>query len=98
MSSIIREFYEKNKIPGVLIKQKMTKLENNTDIASEFEYWIKNRTYKTDGAVCIEGYTAKALSEKSQYLNGEGCFMMLIELRENPKNAIDQITKGFKRK
>ena len=31
-------------------------------------------------------------------MNGEGAFMMLIELRENPKKALAQIQKGFKRK
>ena len=98
MSSVIRGFYEENGTPGILIKQKMSKFESNTDIASEFEFWIKNRAYKTDGAIYIEGYTAKALSEMSTYLDGEGVFMMLIELRENPKKAMDQITKGFKRK
>ena len=49
-------------------------------------------------AVEIEGYTAKLLSEKSTYLDGEGAFIMLIELRENPQKSKEQILKGFKRK
>lgn len=98
MSSVIRKFYEDNKIPGILLKQKVAKFERNPDIATEFEYWIEHRAYKTDGAVTIEGYTAKGLSDESEYLNGEGVFIMLIELRENPKKALGQIAKGFKRK
>lgn len=29
---------------------------------------------------------------------GEGAFMMLIELRERTERALEQIAKGFKRK
>ena len=98
MSTLIKKFYEENKIPGILLKKKIESFEKHPDIAEEFEQWIEYKTYKGEGAVSVEGYTAKKLSEKSEYLNGEGSFAMLIELRENPKKAIAQITKGFKRK
>ncbi len=98
MNSVIQKYYEDNKVPGMLLKKKMERFENNPDIASEFEYWIENKEYKTDGELSVEGYTAKSLSEVSQYLEGEGAFMMLIELRENPERALNQIAKGFKRK
>lgn len=98
MNEIIKRFYEDNKIPNILLKQKLTRFDQNEDIAAEFEYWIENKVYKTEGAITIEGYTAKSLADESQYLNGEGAFMMLIELRENPEKAISQIKKGFKRK
>jgi len=97
MSAIIEKFYVENKIPAVLLKQKIAKFEKHLDIASEFEYWIQNGAYKSDG-VSVEGYTAQTLSEESQYMNGEGVFVMLIELRENPKKALSKIKKGFKRK
>ena len=67
-------------------------LQLNSSIGSKIKY------IKTEGAVTVEGYTAKRLAEESQYLNGEGAFMMLIELRENPKKALEQIAKGLKRK
>lgn len=98
MSEIIKNFYEENKTPGILLNQKLAKLEKNPDVAEEFEYWIENRSYKTEGALTIEGYTAKMLSDESQYLEGEGAFMMLIELRERTERALEQIAKGFKRK
>lgn len=98
MNAVLKKYYEKNKVPGMLLEKKMAKFDNNPDIASEFAYWIENKEYKTDGALCIEGHTAKSLSEVSQYLEGEGAFMMLIELRENPERALSQIAKGFKRK
>ena len=98
MSNVIKKFYEDNKIPGILLKQKLARFDKNPDIAAEFEYWIEHKTYKEAGAVSVEGYTAKKLSEKSEYLNGEGAFAMLVELRDNPKKALQQIAKGFKRK
>lgn len=98
MNTLIENFYEENKIQAMLLEQRRKKFDQNPDIAAEFEYWIKNRTYKEEGAVSIEGYTAKKLSEMSGYLEGEGAFMILIELRENPEKAMDRIAKGFKRK
>lgn len=98
MSSVIEKFYSDNQIPQMLLKQKLLIFERNADIGEEFAYWIQNRKYKVDDALSIEGYTAEKLSKLSEYLNGEGAFMMLIELRENPKRALDQIAKGFKRK
>ncbi|MBP3804159.1 MAG: hypothetical protein J6I76_09715 [Oribacterium sp.] len=98
MSAVIKKFYEDNKIPGILLKKKLESFDKNPDIAAEFEYWIEHKTYKEAGAVSVEGYTAKKLSEESEYLNGEGAFAMLVELRENPKKALAQIAKGYKRK
>ena len=96
MSEIIKKFYEESKLPKQLLEQKIKKFDTHKDIAAEFEAWIRERKYKTDVAVTVEGYTAKKLSELSDYLNGEGAFMMLIELRENPKKARDRIADGIK--
>ncbi|MBR6967809.1 MAG: hypothetical protein IKH78_04665 [Ruminococcus sp.] len=98
MSIIIEEYYKKNNIPLPLLKSKLLKFEKHPDIATEFEYWITNSNYYTEDAVCVEGYTAKKLSEESPYLNGEGAFMMLIELREAPNKALQIISKGIKMK
>ena len=96
MSEIIKNFYKENNLPNPLWAQKLKKFEQHKDIADEFEYWIKERKYKDAGAVTVEGYTAKELSELSEYLNGDGAFMMLIELREDPKKARDRITNEIK--
>ena len=96
MSEIIREYYEKNKAPEFLVKRKLKQLDKHQDIAAEFENWIQNGDYKSAQPVAVEGYTAKKLSEVSKYLDGEGAFMMLIELREKPKKALKQITEGIK--
>jgi hypothetical protein len=95
MNETIKNFYEGNEIPSLLLKQKMAKLEKHSDIEAEFVYWIQNKEYKQNG-LSVEGYTARMLAEKSPYMEGEGAFMMLIELRENPKKALSQIVEGFK--
>lgn len=98
MNEIIRQFYEKNNLPKPIVEQKVAAFSRNSDIAEEFEQWITDRTYKAEGAVTVEGYTAKKLSELSEYLNGDGAFVLLIELRENPDKAHRRIMQGFKRK
>lgn len=95
MSKIIEEYYAKAKVMPLLLKSKMAKLSKHSDIATELEYWITEKKYKDDGVV-VEGYTAKSLAEISKYLDGEGAFMLLIELRENPQNALGKIANGFK--
>ena len=44
----------------------------------------------------VEGYSAKQISEMSKYMIGEGAFVMLIELRENPESALKKIKNGFR--
>lgn len=98
MSKIIEEYYEKAKVMPLLLKSKMAKLSKHSDIATELEYWITEKKYKESDCVVVEGYTAKKLAKVSQYLDGEGAFMLLIELRENPQKALAKIENGFELK
>lgn len=50
------------------------------------------------GCVEVAGYSAKSISEMSRFVNGEGAFMLLIELRENREKALKRITDGFRMK
>jgi len=95
MSRIIEDYYKQAAIPPVLLRQKQAKLQKNPDIMKEFEYWIKNGKYLTEGALSVEGYTAKSLAALSPFLEGEGAFMLLIELREHPDQAKAKISRGF---
>ena len=79
-----------------LIIYTLENFEKHPDIAGEFEYWIANNQY-CEG-VCVEGYTAKAIAELSPFMDGEGAFMLLIELSENPDKAKQRIAAGFKLK
>ena len=76
------------------IEDKLYKLKKHSDIAAEFEYWIQNKQYRND--VSVEGYTVTDVASMSHYLNGEGAFMFLIELRENPEKAKQKMRNGFK--
>lgn len=46
MSKIIGEYYAKAKVMPLLLKSKMSKLNNHPDIAAELEYWITSNQYK----------------------------------------------------
>lgn len=94
MDKIIEAYYSQAPINAFLLKQKMARFSRNPDIKKEFAYWIENKTFIKD-AVVVEGYTAENLAAMSEYLVGESAFLLLIELRENPKSAIKQINKGF---
>lgn len=97
MSHIIEEYYKQvNTIP-LILKQKIDKLQRNKDICKEFEYWITHQKYKNNGVV-VNGYSAKDLAQLSRFLDGEGAFMLLIELREEPEKAMKRIQQGFKLK
>ena len=98
MNDIIRQFYEKTNLPKPIVEQKVAAFRRHSDIAEEFEQWITDRTYKAEGAVTIEDDTASKLSEMSEYLNGDGAFVLLIELREQPEKAHKRIGQGFKYK
>lgn len=97
MNKVVADYYAQANIIPFLMIQKTEKLERNQDICDEFEYWIVHKEYKSDGLV-INGYSAQTLANLSTFLDGEGAFMLLIELRENPEKAIRQIQEGFKLK
>ena len=96
MNKIIESYYKNADIPLPLLRQKLSKLERNADIQEEFEYWIKNGCYKDRPCISVEGYTAQSLVSISPYLEGEGAFMMLIDLRERPELAKGKLAKGLK--
>ena len=95
MSEVIKEYYKKTKLEKHHIDSKLVSFSHHEDIEQEFECWIKTKEYKNDGIV-VEGYSAKVLANISKFLDGEGAFVMLIALRENPEKAVRQIKAGFK--
>lgn len=97
MSNTIKEFYEKAGTLPTLLAQKLSRFEKHPDIAQEFEYWIEHRKFKSNG-IEEQGYTAEKLADLSDYLNGEGAFSLLLELRDSLDKALKRINKGFKKK
>ena len=98
MSNIIKDYYESVKINPIIVDQKLNKLKRHADIQKEFEHWIQNGKYNDTDCVFINGYSAQKLSELSEFIDGEGAFMLLIELRETPEKAMNRISNGFKMK
>ena len=98
MSEIIEKYYQQGKLPKILLDKKLKQLGANEDIAAEFESWIQSGKYSTCNPISVEGYTAEKLASMSPYLDGEGAFMLLIELKENPDKAKNRIAEGFKMK
>ena len=98
MSKKTEDFYRTNKLPEALIRSKLARYEQNPDIAKEFEYWIDTKKYKTVDCITIEGFTAQGLSKLSAFLNGDGAFDFLIELRQNPDKAKALLHNGLKKK
>ena len=98
MSEIIENFYKENNIIPVLLQRKMRMFNKHDDIALEFEHWIKTSEYVLDNPVTESGYTASKLAKDYPNLDGEGAFMVLIELRDNKEKTLEQIKTGFKRK
>lgn len=80
-----------------LLSKKVELFERNPDIAKEFEYWIKNKSFKSEG-IEEQGYSAEKIASLSEYMNGEGAFTLLVELRENPDKGLKRIHEGFKKK
>lgn len=94
--NIVEEYYKKANVPAFLLKSKMDKLNCYPDILNEFGHWIQTGKYlPEDISVSAEGYTAQKLADLSPLLDGEGAFMILIELHENPQKAKDRIAAGF---
>ena len=96
MNRIIEEYYRENGVDETLSKKRIKCFEENPDIKKEFEHWIESGEYVEDSPITIEGYSAESLSKKSIYLNGEGAFLLLIDLRSDPQKTLRKIDKGFK--
>ncbi len=96
MVDLVKDYYERAAISENMKKKKNQMFERNTDIKREFEHWIKTKEYLENEQVIVQGYSAKQISEMSKYMIGEGAFVMLIELRENPENALKKIKNGFR--
>ena len=96
MVDVVRDYYQRAAITKNTIKNKIHMFERNADIKREFEHWIKTKEFFENEQVIVDGYSAKQISEMSKYMIGEGAFVMLIELRENPENALKKIKNGFR--
>lgn len=68
------------------------------DIFDEFTKYLVQKTYDIPGAISVEGYTAKKISELNPSFKATGVYTFLNYLREKPEEAKDVIKKGFPNK
>jgi len=68
------------------------------DIFNEFTKYLVQKTYDIPGAISVEGYTAKQISELNPDFKATGVYTFLNYLREKPEEAKDIIKKGFPNK
>ena len=97
---IIKYLKEELKESDQRVEENYSKIEKQPDILNEFENWIKERRYpeENNGAVVVNGYSAKKLSEIAKFLEPIGVYNFLVDLRERPEEALEDIKKGFPRK
>ena len=74
------------------------KIAKHDDIRSEFEGWIKNRTYDIDNPLVVSEYSAQDIYKLAPFMDGLGVYNFMITLRDEPKKAKEYIAGGFKRK
>lgn len=68
------------------------------DIFNEFTKYLVQKTYDIPGAINVEGYTAKQISELNPDFKATGVYTFLNYLREKPEEAKEIIKKGFPNK
>ena len=96
MSPIIENYYRQVPLPKGILERKAAIFDKHTDIAAEFEHWIETGSYvDSESCLSVEGYSAEQIAATSQYLDGEGAFVLLAELRENPDKAKHRIQTGI---
>ncbi len=95
MNIIIEEYYKKANMFPALLEIKTERLERNPDIQEELAFWIETGEYKSENCVEVAGFTAASIAERFEPLHGEGSFMLLIKLREEPEKAENLIKSKF---
>lgn len=73
------------------------KLKKHSDLLNEFYFFVQNGRFKSFYPKTSEGFTAQQLFETT-YLSPLGAYNYLIYLRENPKEALEDLRKGLPRK
>ncbi|MDD8048376.1 MAG: hypothetical protein PHH04_02115 [Thomasclavelia sp.] len=76
-------------------KQEYSSIHTCKDVEEEFVKYIQEGW--SDNPIHEQGYNAKTLNEKFP-LSVLGAFNYLIYLRDNPKEALDNLNKGLPRR
>jgi len=98
MNIIMEYLLNEKQMTEVVAKRTEAKVAKYDDIRQELEAWIETKTYKTDGALVIGGYSAQDIFNLAPFMDGLGVFTFMVTLREDPVKAKEYIDSGFKRK
>lgn len=96
-SIVLNHLLTEEKVTEEVALQIVRKLEKHPDILKEFTQLLQTRQYPAHDAICIEGYTAQMLSERT-HLHPVGSYNYLIYLREKPEEALHKLKQGLPRK
>lgn len=96
-SEVLRYLQDDERMSAKVASATLSKLERHPDILTEFHQWIRSKEFAKANAISVEGHTAKSLVD-STYLRPVGAFNYLVYLREQPKEALDDLKRGLPRK
>lgn len=98
-AELIDTLKRKFKMNQKMAIQSILELQKQTDVWNEFVQGLKSEpfVFPKQNAVTVEGFTAEHLCENYP-LSELGAYNYLIYLRNDPKNAINDLKKGLPRK
>lgn len=93
----IRKYLSKLEGTTDVVVEKLVKpYYGHPDIANEFEYWIRTKTFVSNNPITEQGYTAQRIyNEFGDRLQASGIFSLLITLRTNPEKGLNYIKTNF---
>lgn len=98
VETIVKHFKEEEKMNDVVSKILFKDLSKYDDILNEFTKYLTQRTYDIDGAIEINGYTAKKVAELNPAFHATGVYTFMELLRDDFAKAEEIIKGGFKNK
>lgn len=87
---------EEKQCQGLALQQVLDKIIKYEDIFEDFYHWLETREYDHEGVVIVEGYNAQSLVDLAPMLDGVGACNFLVDLREQPEEALRKIKEGFR--
>lgn len=96
MEQIYQYLYQEKGCTELVASRLVDKIIKYDDILADFCHWLEARDYYNEKAVVVEGYSAQAIVDRVPFLDGIGAFNFLVDLRDQPKEALKVIKEGFK--
>ena len=95
---VIKYFKEEEKMNDAVSKKLFNTVSKYDDILNEFTKYLVQRNYDLDGAIVINGYTAKKVFDLNPKFHPIGVYTFMKLLRDDYDKAEEIIKSGFKTK